>query len=1020
MNQTPSLYFSAGIFRPVLVLLLLLNLCSLHAQKLSAFRHYTFISDFPQNTVQAIYQDANGYIWVGTESGLNRYDGKRILNYKIGFNDNFTLSGKSINNITEDQDGNLWVGSDRGLTLFSPDATPAKNERLQLIADKINKAEPGKNLECLKILRNNKTVLGYRPGISIYDPVSGTLLTKSQFPYNGTQVSPFVVSISEDSKQHIVAITNKHGVYILDNELRILQHFPLELFTGTGDLSMHYGVLLPDDQLMIASVSGLFKLDLQKNSSPEKIKDQQGFPISTMQFNCLAYDPDKKQVLAGSNAAGIFTFDTNGILVDHLADNAQSKKLQSNNIFFLLVDKHGLGYWVGNGKGLIKFFFQEDQFYSQAAYDNEGSPMRVYPIYTADNKNLLIGTEKQLLNYDISSGTFLQLPAADNKELRFNYIYQANEDLLLFCTKYGVYYSAGIKNIQLKKLSGRYPELKFTDSLNILCALRISNTEILFGARELNGGRLLRWNSEKKTLEKFEYIANDPETISNNTVNYLTLSPTGEIIVCTNNGICLFNNQTGRFKRLLLPGKNGINYPQVNAVLAEQDTWWIGTYGGGLNKFNYKTGKIEYITEKQGIANDDIYAIYRGAGDQLWMSTNRGLVQYNTRTGKIRNYDQADGLINNEFNRTSSFKRGDTLYFGGINGFSFFNYTSVQKNNLSPLAGIEKISLLQSGGEKSLFADSLFTISLRYYENTLKFYLSSPFYINPGKTIFLYRILPGQKDWISNGYNNELILTQVPPGNHTLEVKSQSSEGIESSNTYRLFLRISPPWYATWWVKLLSILCISAILFAFYKMRVNQLRNENRIRNQLASDLHDDLGSTMNSVKVYASLAMMEKKPEKYLPLIQESTQEAIIGIRDIIWVLDDSKDRVEHLLTRISNFATPLCEANDIRFIQDISDEVRAAKLGQEERRNLYMMLKEVVNNAIKYAGGQSINIRVALAKGKPVLELYDDGKGFDISNIKEGNGLKNLQRRAAEIHYRLTIDTAQGNGTRIVLEKK
>jgi signal transduction histidine kinase len=175
----------------------------------------------------------------------------------------------------------------------------------------------------------------------------------------------------------------------------------------------------------------------------------------------------------------------------------------------------------------------------------------------------------------------------------------------------------------------------------------------------------------------------------------------------------------------------------------------------------------------------------------------------------------------------------------------------------------------------------------------------------------------------------------------------------------------------------------------------------------------------MNSVKVYANLAIMEKQQEKYLFKIKESTQEAITGIRDIIWVLDDSKDSIEHLLSRISLFASPLCEANGIQYKQEITDEARDHKLGQEEKRNLYMMLKETVNNAIKYSGATKIEIGISVKKGKPAIQIKDDGKGFDVKAASDGNGLKNMNRRAREIKYLINIQSGPGNGTAIYFQK-
>jgi signal transduction histidine kinase len=147
--------------------------------------------------------------------------------------------------------------------------------------------------------------------------------------------------------------------------------------------------------------------------------------------------------------------------------------------------------------------------------------------------------------------------------------------------------------------------------------------------------------------------------------------------------------------------------------------------------------------------------------------------------------------------------------------------------------------------------------------------------------------------------------------------------------------------------------------------------------------------------------------------------QEAITGIRDMIWVLDDQKDTIEHLLARVSAFASPLCEANGIVFKQQLTDDSRGHKLGQEERRNLYMILKESINNAIKYAAGSQIGIDVVLKKGKPGITITDDGKGFDIGKVNEGNGLKNMARRVREIKYHIAINSTPGKGTTIHLQK-
>jgi signal transduction histidine kinase len=202
-------------------------------------------------------------------------------------------------------------------------------------------------------------------------------------------------------------------------------------------------------------------------------------------------------------------------------------------------------------------------------------------------------------------------------------------------------------------------------------------------------------------------------------------------------------------------------------------------------------------------------------------------------------------------------------------------------------------------------------------------------------------------------------------------------------------------------------------------LRINQLKREHLIRSKLAKDLHDDLGSTLNSIKVYSNLALI-KKEEQHLQQIKESTQEAISGVRDIMWVLDDHKDNVADLLQRIRQFALPLCEANGIHYIQQVQSGIVSYKLEQEERRSLYLIIKEAINNTIKYANATEVYLSIEqYRKGKLYIQIKDAGQGFNITEPGEGNGLKNMKFRAERIGYDFAINSVINQGTLIELKK-
>jgi len=172
-------------------------------------------------------------------------------------------------------------------------------------------------------------------------------------------------------------------------------------------------------------------------------------------------------------------------------------------------------------------------------------------------------------------------------------------------------------------------------------------------------------------------------------------------------------------------------------------------------------------------------------------------------------------------------------------------------------------------------------------------------------------------------------------------------------------------------------------------------------------------------VKVYANIASIEKDNKQYLEKINENTQEAISSLRDIIWVLDEKKDTLEHLLNRVSYFALPLCDANHIQFLLQVDNSVFSTLLEREEKRNLFMIIKEAINNSLKYSACKSITLSLSRDNKKLVILISDDGNGYSKHVMNEGHGIKNILRRSSEIHYKTKIDSINGKGTTIRLEK-
>ncbi len=278
---------------------------------------------------------------------------------------------------------------------------------------------------------------------------------------------------------------------------------------------------------------------------------------------------------------------------------------------------------------------------------------------------------------------------------------------------------------------------------------------------------------------------------------------------------------------------------------------------------------------------------------------------YDINRDKVKQISKEQGLHSNSFDETSGTHYKSLIFLGGNSGFTRINLANYKHNVLKPALYFFSVQIKTRS--HLIDTTNLFIRSVKIPNDVLQTTISFSAinYLNPERTVFKYRIIEKNTDWIDIGNSNSLTLIGTLPGTYHLQVQAFNEDGIPSE-IKELTLIFLPKWYQTWWFKLLLVLLAIGIIYSMYRVRINQLKKEQQIRSKLASDLHDDLGSTMNSVKVYANLAIMEKQQEKYLFKIKEGTQEAITSIRDIIWVLDDSKDSVEHLLSRINHFASP------------------------------------------------------------------------------------------------------------------
>ena len=361
------------------------------------------------------------------------------------------------------------------------------------------------------------------------------------------------------------------------------------------------------------------------------------------------------------------------------------------------------------------------------------------------------------------------------------------------------------------------------------------------------------------------------------------------------------------------------------------------------------------------------------------------------------------------------------IYAGGINGFTVIDPSKLVVNKNPPAFYFEAVDVKLSNG-RNIVNNTLDIKNITIPDNWLQASVSF-MGINfdaPKRVTYKYQIKEIDTNWINNGYRDVIDIIGLPPQSYTIEIKAANEDGYWSRPKI-LIVKIEPKWYQTWWFKFIIIALISCILYGFYSYRINQIKVQQRIRRDIANDLHDDLGSSLNSIKIFTHLAIEKKQNATYLSEIEKLITHTAVGLRDMLWVLEDSQDNLNELIERIKKFAVPIAHANQISFEYSIDTALSNQKISKTEKKNLLLILKEALNNSFKYAACTNIKITIKPGSNNKISILITvDGVGFNTADQKDGYGLNNIKYRAKQINYQIQYTSSPGNGTSIMIIKK
>lgn len=467
---------------------------------------------------------------------------------------------------------------------------------------------------------------------------------------------------------------------------------------------------------------------------------------------------------------------------------------------------------------------------------------------------------------------------------------------------------------------------------------------------------------------------------------------------------------------------------------------WLGSTSTGLDRLEISSGKCNHITEQDGLPNNVVYGILKDQANNLWMSTNKGLSCFNPSTWEFRNFTSEDGLSCEEFNHFEYRKlKSGELFFGGIGGYTIFNPEEVlQKQGQVPIVftGLSiSNKLIEFNTNRDVIDAPLpyaQSITLHPGQNMFTVSFASLEFRSNQKKFYKYKLQGFQDEWTEPSNKNEATFTNLAPGTYTLFVTGTNTDGVWNTQGASMLIHVLPAWYQTWWFKILLLSLFLSGIYLLYRFRIRQITKVQLFREKIARDLHDEIGSTLSSISLYGESAKMmidvQHPLNAILSKINQSTNAMMESMSDIVWAINNKNDKLDNLVNRMNVFALQSFDANKctVHFSSDQASEQLALEMN--DRKNVYLLFKEIIHNAAKHAQCQNIWIDLKVEKNKFIMHIKDDGVGFDLekylSNGGErslgGNGLLNIQKRAEELKANLNLVSKEGHGTELNFEMR
>lgn len=946
---------------------------------------------------RALTADSLGYLYVGTNDGFYRYDGYAFSKYPSAAAGNLACPIHNVRALCFDGN-NLWLGGTEGLAKMQI----ATNEFQIMDLGLPDKNAARITVRCIQKISKNLLCAGSYEGVALID-IRSDAITFIPMPDMGSSTEfSYISSMDTDAQGNVWLGTQRNGLFILFPEKKMILP-AAEVFKELSNFSgtvIHEVLNYTPNEMLISTEDGLWRVNTLSGKWQSFFEKPTDFATINPDVRSIVKMQGSNNLLITTHGDGLFYYRANEKYLQHYTYNDRwTNSLNENFLNDIIYGGNGI-YWIATeNAGIVKMdtWFARYKFVLLPDLLNDNFVLSVNDLHKTD-QNYWLATSSGLFQY---AGNFKYLSSAALYDRPYlQNINQLNRDILTFQV-----WNEGVGTYNMR--TGRFGFLQMPSPNPE------GNTAVFDWLSFVDDNANYYLTDFDGNYFRCNYITGSVDTLFtpddvNLSLPIVIPHTTEKLWIISASGLYQYNSVNKNLKHIVADAKGNRIPPvsfQEDIIVDEGGMVYIAS-DEGFFAYSSIANNLKHYTIADGLPSNNCFSLFEDPEGNIHIMFSDGMAKFNKQTEKFT-YTPLPKLVASS--PTPFYSNDNYFYLGADNCF-----IQVHRDSITAYSGKSFMRVLTVTAGNKTFPVNDFSepIVLQYKDFPIVITYEIIDYADAGRNRVQY-MMTGWDAEIIDDKNRSLkaIYSKLTAGEYEFVLVSGSKTGSQLAEI-RIPILVKPPYWQTWWFIGSAIILLLAIPYGIYRYRLNALLRIQDLRNKIALDLHDEVGSSLSSIRMLSEMAVMQKNNTDILAKISANASEIVEKMNDIIWMINPKYDQTSDIIKKLDRYLQQVCSAKNItyRFTCQGIDQV---SFSMQQRKNIFLIMKEGINNAAKYSGTEKLEVALQKVNDKVIITIQDFGVGFDMHEIQPGNGLDSMRLRAHELKGVLQITTQQNEGT-------